>query len=433
MSIRNTALNPSLDVSGSTDKDPNKSLSDELNNLGKLIQSGTGATLASASGSEITITGLSGFSSLSQGRYLVLSGATSASNNGEFLILSYISPSSVIIENSSAILPDANNGNISWTERDPYTISDDINFNRTDRQAIKGNNYYDSVPTYTRPSNTSSNVPANLANIAGKTTDAKAFVHNKSAYNLNVSIGNTFITLSDPGNLKHASNIDTTGIPIYDGYDSLESSLVKIVDGYYGTDNELTVLTGVNAGNTIIGLTRRGSSTSPNSVEIEFRSIPVGGNLASSVAYAWESGQPSKIHILYGYRQRIDLTDENAFRMSFLSNFLGGNSVSETNHQTLRQLVHLAESGGPYHGFPSGLYQEILPSASPFPTTFIWWESAAKLKKIVEENITYNANKTINTDTWKVYDTDGTTVLATSVDTYSYSGVFITSITRTLS
>lgn len=433
MSIRNTALNPSLDISGTTEKDANKSLSDEVNNLGKLIQSGIGAILFSASGSEITITGLSGFTSLSQGRYLTLSGAASSANNGEFLILSYISASSVVIENSAAILPDANSGNISWIERDPYNIADDINFNRTDRAAIKGNNYFDSIPTYTRPSNTTSNIPANLANISGKTTDAKAFVHNKAFYNLNVNVGNTYITLSDPGNLKHATNIDTTGIPIYDGYDSLESSLVKIVDGYYGTDNELTVLSGINAGNTIIGLTRKGSSISPNSVEIEFRSIPVGGNLASSVVYSWESGQPSKIHILYGYRERIDLTDENAFRMAFLSNFLGGNSVSETNHQTLRQLVHLAESGGPYHGFPSGLYQEILPSGSPFPTTIIWWESAAKLKKIVEENIVYNTNKTINTDTWKVYDTDGVTVLATSLDTYSYSGAFITSITRTLS
>lgn len=94
--------------------------------------------------------------------------------------------------------------------------------------------------------------------------------------------------------------------------------------------------------------------------------------------------------------------------------------------------MHLAEEGGPYEGFTSGAYLETLPSADPFPTSFIWWESSAKLKKIVEETVTYNANKTVATDEWKVYDTDGTTVLATVTDTISYSGVFETSRTRTV-
>lgn len=107
--------------------------------------------------------------------------------------------------------------------------------------------------------------------------------------------------------------------------------------------------------------------------------------------------------------------------------------VTFTDHKTLRQLIHLAEEGGPWDGFPSGLFQEILPTGNPFPTSAIWWESPAKLKKIVEETVTYNANKTINTDEWKVYDTDGVTVLATATDTFSYSGVFVTSVDRTFS
>lgn len=110
----------------------------------------------------------------------------------------------------------------------------------------------------------------------------------------------------------------------------------------------------------------------------------------------------------------------------------GGGGISANDHKTLRQLIHLAEEGGPFEGFASGAYQETLPSADPFPTSVIWWESSAKLKKIVEETITYNGNKTIATDQWKVYDTDGTTVLATVTDTISYSGVFETSRTRTI-
>lgn len=110
---------------------------------------------------------------------------------------------------------------------------------------------------------------------------------------------------------------------------------------------------------------------------------------------------------------------------------LTGSGISEAQHRTLRQLIHFIEEG-PAEGFASGAYQETLPAADPFPTSFIWWESAAKLKKIVEEAVTYNANKTIATDQWKVYDTDGSTVLATVTDTISYSGIFETSRTRTI-
>ena len=110
---------------------------------------------------------------------------------------------------------------------------------------------------------------------------------------------------------------------------------------------------------------------------------------------------------------------------------LTGSGISEAQHRTIRQLIHFLEEG-PAEGFASGAYKETLPAADPFPTSFIWWESAAKLKKIVEETVTYNANKTIATDEWKVYDTDGSTVLATVTDTMSYSGIFETSRTRTI-
>jgi hypothetical protein len=110
----------------------------------------------------------------------------------------------------------------------------------------------------------------------------------------------------------------------------------------------------------------------------------------------------------------------------------GSSGITEAEHKTLRQLIHLAEEGGPFEGFASGAYQETLPAADPFPTSFIWWTSAAKTAKIVEETITYNANKTVNTDEWEVYAIDGSTVLATVTDTMTYSGVFETSRTRTI-
>jgi hypothetical protein len=111
---------------------------------------------------------------------------------------------------------------------------------------------------------------------------------------------------------------------------------------------------------------------------------------------------------------------------------LSGTGITEAQHKTLRQLIHLAEEGGPFEGFTSGAYQETLPSANPFPTSFIWWTSSAKTAKIVEETVAYNSNKTIATDEWKVYAIDGSTVLATVTDAIAYSGVFETSRTRTI-
>ncbi len=106
--------------------------------------------------------------------------------------------------------------------------------------------------------------------------------------------------------------------------------------------------------------------------------------------------------------------------------------LTEAQHKALRVLTHLASGGGPFEGFATNAFRETLPAADPFPTSIIWWESSAKTEKIVERTIAYNANKTVNTDQWKVYDTDGTTLLATVTDTIAYTTVFETSRTRTI-
>jgi hypothetical protein len=106
-----------------------------------------------------------------------------------------------------------------------------------------------------------------------------------------------------------------------------------------------------------------------------------------------------------------------------ICNQSGGLTPSE--HETLRQLIHLADgAGGPYEGFPTNAYRETLPTSDPFPTSVIWWTSAAKVAKYVEKFITYNGNKTPATIQWKAYGTDGVTLLATVTDTITYSGVF---------
>ena len=105
--------------------------------------------------------------------------------------------------------------------------------------------------------------------------------------------------------------------------------------------------------------------------------------------------------------------------------------ITEQQHKTLRQLIHLADGqGGPYEGFTSGAYRETLGGA--FPTSVTWYENATKAKKYVDKVITYTGTRQIDTVTWHVYDTDGVTVLATVSDAVAYSTFFETSRVRSI-
>lgn len=107
-----------------------------------------------------------------------------------------------------------------------------------------------------------------------------------------------------------------------------------------------------------------------------------------------------------------------------------GSGLSETAHKALRQLIHFIAEG-PAEGFASGAYREQLPSGSIFPTSIIWWESSSKTQKIVERTLTWTGVN-LTTDEWKIYDTDGTTLLVTVSDSISYSGIVETIRTRTI-
>lgn len=107
-----------------------------------------------------------------------------------------------------------------------------------------------------------------------------------------------------------------------------------------------------------------------------------------------------------------------------------GNFQRSTNTD-LRQFTRLAGADGPYEGFASA-FEETLPAGDPFPTSVTWWTSPAKTTKIMEMALTWNVNSTVNTTVTTMYDTDGATVLSTVTDTYAYSGVFLTSRTRTV-
>jgi hypothetical protein len=141
---------------------------------------------------------------------------------------------------------------------------------------------------------------------------------------------------------------------------------------------------------------------------------PSGGPADEDVA-VWRDGDDLKFE------------DKNAGPLT-LTQLSSGGGISESQHKVLRQLIHFIEDG-PAEGFTSGAYREV--TGTIFPTAIIWWESSGKLKKILERLVTWSG-AAVTQDQWKVYASDGVTVLATVTDTIAYSGIFETNRTRAI-
>jgi hypothetical protein len=311
-------LDQALDVAGSLNQLQNFTLSDEPLGFGPPVsgQTGAAANITAFATPDLTITGLTGMTAQSVGNFLTLSGAANAGNNGTFLITSYISANSVTVSNVSGVAPDANNGAITWTERSNYTLEADLNYTRTDRRLIKGTtNWHDPIPTYQRPTAIGTLVPANLSNIAGKTTDAQGFIFPRGFRAASVLPGDGYITITSVGNLKHSDAIDKTGVPCYDAAPySADANACYVLITNPLNDNQLTVLGGPQDGYVIYGLTRNGASTSPDSVEIQFMAVPHGTDLVYGTPYTWDGYLPTTVDLTYGYFKRLDQADEYSFR-----------------------------------------------------------------------------------------------------------------------
>jgi hypothetical protein len=265
--------------------DPNSgALEWELYNAGA-----TGSITAVVGGIATFTTGLqTTFTQNSVGHFITISGANTPANNGTFLITAFLSTSSIQYANANAIFPDTHSGTLLWIENLPYSLNDDLDFERSDRSYIKGVNFDQPVPTYVRPTLIGVPVPTNLANIAGKTLDAEARCVNRGQFNWPVEQ-----TLTDIyGSLKHADNVNQTGVPVFDTgpfTSDWESCYVEVTNFLDGV--EIYVLAGPQAGQKIYGQTYNGASTSPTSVEIRWYSAPPGANIGTAgMAYTWEIG-----------------------------------------------------------------------------------------------------------------------------------------------
>lgn len=106
----------------------------------------------------------------------------------------------------------------------------------------------------------------------------------------------------------------------------------------------------------------------------------------------------------------------------------GTGGLTAAGHRVLRQLIHFVDNG-PAEGFDSGAYREM--TGTVFPTAIIWYDKSGEgKKKIVEKLITWTGVNPTQI-VWKIYDS-AEILVATLSDAISYSGVFETSRTRTI-
>src|SRR5574337_738643 len=95
-------LDPAFDISGAFNLESTRTLTDESSGFGKALVGQTGAAAS------------------------IVAGAAAGGTNGTFLISQFNSATSVDVVNAAAVIPDGNNGAISWTERDPFVLEDHV-------------------------------------------------------------------------------------------------------------------------------------------------------------------------------------------------------------------------------------------------------------------------------------------------------------------
>jgi len=97
-----------------------------------------------------------------------------------------------------------------------------------------------------------------------------------------------------------------------------------------------------------------------------------------------------------------------------------------------RELILLAECGGPFEGYPSS-FNETLMHRAVFPSASIWYTDNTKTSRIIEQELVYTGNNIVPSQSiFRVYEQDGTTVKTTSTDTIYYNGIFEISRSRSI-
>jgi hypothetical protein len=99
-------------------------------------------------------------------------------------------------------------------------------------------------------------------------------------------------------------------------------------------------------------------------------------------------------------------------------------AIGTYDARALHSLINFIDEG-PANGFVSGATKTT--TGTVFPTQNLW--RRANNTKLLEKNITWTG-VVPTTIEWKMYDSDGSTIIVTVTDTIEYSGIFETSRLR---
>jgi len=181
---------------------------------------------------------------------------------------------------------------------------------------------------------------------------------------------------------------------------------------------------GINSRQIAIGPPPYGGTVYSGGIFAFSSSTPLGAAIDSfNTFFVSSSAKPIfKINSIdYGTPSIINITG------SVVSGSLSGSQLTisfDGLAETSRNLILLAGVDGPFESYTSSYRTTgYLNGTSIFPTESIWYEDSLLTKKIISNEINYNARHQITKSIWIVYNTDGISPRYMAIDEISYSGI----------
>jgi hypothetical protein len=168
-------------------------------------------------------------------------------------------------------------------------------------------------------------------------------------------------------------------------------------------------------------------------IPIKREQAEYGGDGAEDVPYNAPADQNEDALSARGYYIQNDSSNDSNVIISrdASNNMTFADSVNGTKNlfqlSSHRTLIHFIDEG-PGEEYVTGATKTI--TGTVFPTEILW--KRADATNLVKQTITWTGPRPTVVE-WKLYDTNGTTVLATVTDTVSYTGPFESSRSRSIS
>jgi hypothetical protein len=220
-------------------------------------QTGTAATVSAFASNVQTLTGLANLTAGVVGQYITISNAATGGNNGTFLVVSFVSSSSVTVYNTTGTSSDANSGTIHWTlirmaSLDLWNVAGAVNLSNVSGGGsgsgtgvnIGAASASTGLSTITGVTSFSQNLsPGRFLKITGSTTSTTSgdtIYSNSGSFRIvSATAAGTSVTVYAPHLIAETSN-----------------SALAVVEQYGGNDGSITTFTSTTSGqSTLINFT----------------------------------------------------------------------------------------------------------------------------------------------------------------------------------